>query len=88
MVFSDGILDFTMCNPPFYGSREEVAQGAEAKAAAPHSVSLASFILAGWCAEIKNARIGLRGRRYGDDYTGRRGGVRREDGRGEHGAEG
>ena len=52
MVFSDGILDFTMCNPPFYGSREEVAQGAEAKAAAPHSVSLASFILAGWCAEI------------------------------------
>ncbi|KAI9063839.1 S-adenosyl-L-methionine dependent methyltransferase, partial [Trametes sanguinea] len=35
---SDVIYDFTMCNPPFYGSREEVLQSAEAKEFEPNAV--------------------------------------------------
>ena len=37
---SDGVYDFTMCNPPFYASREEVAQSAEANGVGPHAVSV------------------------------------------------
>ena len=29
-----------MCNPPFYGSREEVAQSAEAKELGPNAVRI------------------------------------------------
>ncbi|CDO68174.1 hypothetical protein BN946_scf184938.g26 [Trametes cinnabarina] len=32
------IYDFTMCNPPFYSSREEVLQSAEAKVLEPNAV--------------------------------------------------
>jgi 23S rRNA A1618 N6-methylase RlmF len=32
-------LDFTMCNPPFYSSREEMIASAEAKERPPFSVS-------------------------------------------------
>ncbi|KAL0062983.1 hypothetical protein AAF712_010114 [Marasmius tenuissimus] len=32
------IFDFTMCNPPFYSSAEDVAQSSEAKEFAPNSV--------------------------------------------------
>ncbi|EIW53771.1 uncharacterized protein TRAVEDRAFT_60998 [Trametes versicolor FP-101664 SS1] len=36
---SDGAgYDFTMCNPPFYGSREEVQQSAEGKEHGPNAV--------------------------------------------------
>ncbi|KAJ8453876.1 hypothetical protein ONZ51_g13354 [Trametes cubensis] len=35
---SDTVYDFTMCNPPFYGSREEVLQSAEAKELGPNAV--------------------------------------------------
>ena len=35
---SDGEYDFTMCNPPFYASREEVIQSAEAKEFEPNAV--------------------------------------------------
>ncbi|KAI0824476.1 S-adenosyl-L-methionine dependent methyltransferase [Trametes gibbosa] len=39
LLESDGpSYDFTMCNPPFYGSREEVQQSAEAKETGPHAV--------------------------------------------------
>ncbi|KAI0093190.1 S-adenosyl-L-methionine dependent methyltransferase [Irpex rosettiformis] len=43
-IFSPGIfalysqLDFTMCNPPFYGDREEVLKSAEAKEFGPNAV--------------------------------------------------
>lgn len=32
-------LDFTMCNPPFYASHQEVLASASAKEFAPHAVS-------------------------------------------------
>ncbi|KAL7280933.1 hypothetical protein ACG7TL_005882 [Trametes sanguinea] len=35
---SDVVYDFTMCNPPFYSSREEVLQSAEAKEFEPNAV--------------------------------------------------
>ncbi|RPD52939.1 S-adenosyl-L-methionine dependent methyltransferase [Lentinus tigrinus ALCF2SS1-7] len=35
---SDVTYDFTMCNPPFYASREEVIQSAEAKEFEPNAV--------------------------------------------------
>ncbi|TFK82629.1 S-adenosyl-L-methionine dependent methyltransferase [Polyporus arcularius HHB13444] len=35
---SDVPYDFTMCNPPFYGSREEVIQSAESKEFEPNAV--------------------------------------------------
>ncbi|KAH9889026.1 hypothetical protein C8Q73DRAFT_709419 [Cubamyces lactineus] len=35
---SDTVYDFTMCNPPFYSSREEVLQSAEAKELGPNAV--------------------------------------------------
>ncbi|KAI0334613.1 S-adenosyl-L-methionine dependent methyltransferase [Cubamyces sp. BRFM 1775] len=35
---SDAVYDFTMCNPPFYSSREEVLQSAEAKELGPNAV--------------------------------------------------
>ncbi|KAI0687801.1 S-adenosyl-L-methionine dependent methyltransferase [Cerioporus squamosus] len=35
---SDGPYDFTMCNPPFYASREEVIQSAESKEFGPNAV--------------------------------------------------
>lgn len=31
-------IDFTMCNPPFYASREEVLQSTEAKEFSPSAV--------------------------------------------------
>lgn len=38
---SDGVAyDFTMCNPPFYGSREEVQQSAEGKEYGPNAVRI------------------------------------------------
>lgn len=33
-----GSLDFTMCNPPFYASRDEMLSSAEAKEKPPSSV--------------------------------------------------
>ena len=33
-----------MCNPPFYGSREEVAKSANEKDFAPNAVSNSSFV--------------------------------------------
>ena len=33
--------DFTMCNPPFYSSKEEVQRSAEAKQYQPNAVRLA-----------------------------------------------
>lgn len=35
--------DFTMCNPPFYASREEVIQSAEAKEFGPNAVRLLQY---------------------------------------------
>lgn len=32
------VFDFTMCNPPFYSSREEVEKSAKAKQLAPNAV--------------------------------------------------
>lgn len=41
---SDGAgYDFTMCNPPFYSSREEVQQSAEGKEHGPNAVSIHPF---------------------------------------------
>ena len=34
-------FDFTMCNPPFYSSKEEVQRSAEAKQYQPNAVRLA-----------------------------------------------
>ena len=33
-------FEFTMCNPPFYSSPEEVAKSASEKDSAPHAVSI------------------------------------------------
>ena len=33
-------FEFTMCNPPFYSSAEEVAKSASEKDSAPHAVSI------------------------------------------------
>lgn len=39
-------LDFTMCNPPFYQSRDELISSAKAKQRPPFSVStLANLVL-------------------------------------------
>ena len=37
-ILPSATFDFTMCNPPFYGSREEVLQSAEAKELGPSAV--------------------------------------------------
>lgn len=36
-------LDFTMCNPPFYASRDELIASAEAKERPPFSVNLTCY---------------------------------------------
>ncbi|KAI8974587.1 S-adenosyl-L-methionine dependent methyltransferase [Trametes punicea] len=38
LFYSDTLYDFTMCNPPFYSSRDEVLQSAEAKELGPNAV--------------------------------------------------
>ncbi|KAI0349621.1 hypothetical protein OH77DRAFT_1594123 [Trametes cingulata] len=38
LLASDAQYHFTMCNPPFYGSRDEVLQSAEAKELEPNAV--------------------------------------------------
>ncbi|KAI0759395.1 S-adenosyl-L-methionine dependent methyltransferase [Trametes elegans] len=38
LLKSDAVYDFTMCNPPFYASRDEVQQSAEAKEFGPNAV--------------------------------------------------
>jgi 23S rRNA A1618 N6-methylase RlmF len=38
-----GGVTFTMCNPPFYESHEDILRSAEIKEAGPNTVSLARF---------------------------------------------
>ena len=71
-------FDFSMCNPPFYASAEEVARSAVAKTFSPNAVRP----LCSCCPKSSpnTPLVGLHGRRSRDDYGWRRGGFREQDG--------
>jgi 23S rRNA A1618 N6-methylase RlmF len=45
-LLGEHAIDWTMCNPPFYNSQEEIDQLAANKAIGPHAVSLPPVFLA------------------------------------------
>lgn len=82
---SDGAgYDFTMCNPPFYGSREEVQQSAEGKEHGPNAVRIHPLPLHHYARVRLMRGVGVHWRGRGDDHGGWGSGLRRADGRGEH----
>ena len=58
-------FDFTMCNPPFYASAEDIAHSAAAKEMGPNAVS--EILLE---SSKPNIRSGLHGRCRRDDHSG------------------
>ena len=63
--------DFSMCNPPFYSSKEDIQQSAESKEFDPHAVRLVPRIVL--CIILMEALIGMYWRRRGDDNRRGRG---------------